>query len=157
MKLLLATAMFLAAGVSVSAQGPAFGGARGAAVTANASTIETARELYASARYDEALTLLNDELFLEMSRALAETACERHGDDPASCATFIFRRLITRPPQSTELTAILDYHRAQTERLESGALSAREIAQSNDASPALAAWMMTARALMNVDEAMTKP
>ena len=60
MKLLLATAMFLAAGVSVSAQGPAFGGARGAAVTANASTIETARELYASARYDEALTLLNE-------------------------------------------------------------------------------------------------
>lgn len=61
MKLLVATAIFLAAGVPLHAQGPAFGGGRGsAAMTVNATSIEAARELYASARYDEALTLLND-------------------------------------------------------------------------------------------------
>lgn len=61
MKLLLATVMFLAAGVPLFAQAPAFGGSRGtAAMTADAASIEAARELYASARYDEALTLLDD-------------------------------------------------------------------------------------------------
>jgi hypothetical protein len=104
----------------------------------------------------QALTLLNDEMFLEMSRALAEIAFERHGDDPASCATFIFRRLLTRPPQPAELTAILEYHQAQAKRLESGALSASGIAAREDASSALAAWMMVARALMNLDEVITK-
>jgi hypothetical protein len=59
MKLLLATVMFLAAGVPVLAQ-PAFGTRGSAAMTVDTSTIETARELYASARYEEALTLLDD-------------------------------------------------------------------------------------------------
>ena len=60
MKLLVTTAIFLAAGVSLSAQGPAFGTRGSTAMTVNAASIEAARELYASARYDEALTLLND-------------------------------------------------------------------------------------------------
>ena len=61
MKWLLFAAMNLGAGASVDAQGPAFGRAPGASAPAtNPSSIEAARELYASARYDEALTVLND-------------------------------------------------------------------------------------------------
>lgn len=57
MKLIVIAAMVLSAGVSVDAQAPAFATAPARATAANES-IENARELYASARYDEALAVL---------------------------------------------------------------------------------------------------
>ncbi|MEK6235840.1 MAG: hypothetical protein N2C14_14115 [Planctomycetales bacterium] len=49
------------------------------------------------------------------------------------------------------------YQRAQLERLEKGELRASEIARDKTASNRQAAWAMVARALMNLDEAITKP
>ena len=113
----------------------------------------------------QALTLLNDEMYLEMSRALASRMINKAGPSSPERATYIFRRLLTRPPQPRELSSILKFQAAQAKRLESGELEAvkiihRKKAVAGKAPPAdnqLAAWIMTARALMNLDEAITRP
>lgn len=58
MKILVVTAMLLVHSASLAAQSPSFSAAPGRAAR-TADSIETARELYASARYDEALAVLN--------------------------------------------------------------------------------------------------
>lgn len=58
MKVLMIVVLFFAGAVSVAAQERAFGSAR-SAVPRDAAGITSARELYASARYDEALTVLD--------------------------------------------------------------------------------------------------
>ncbi|MEX2285764.1 MAG: PSD1 and planctomycete cytochrome C domain-containing protein [Planctomycetaceae bacterium] len=104
----------------------------------------------------QALTLLNDEMFLEASRALAARAAAAHSDSPQLCATSIFRRLLTRPPAESELADLLQFRDAQLSRLKSGELDAAAICKEQPPSPELAAWVMVARALMNLDETVTK-
>ncbi|MBI1314027.1 DUF1553 domain-containing protein [bacterium] len=118
----------------------------------------------------QALTLLNDEMFLEMARALAADAVTQSGEpnvgspDAAAIATNIFRRLLTRPPTDAELTAIIDYQKAQLDRLNGGQLKASEIlagkATKNSALEQRAdqaSWVMVTRVLMNLDETITHP
>ncbi len=105
----------------------------------------------------QALTLLNDEMFLEYSRALAKLAHEKHAKSAENCATEIFRRVLTRPPSADELAALLRFYERQTKRLTAGELDASAIVGSNDATAERAAWAMLARSLFNVDEAITKP
>lgn len=101
----------------------------------------------------QALTLLNDEMFLEMARALATRSLDVKTDDRAA---FIFRRLLTRPPSETELTAVLGFQQAQQQRLAAGELDAKLIGGAESATPESASWVMVARAVMNLDEAITK-
>ncbi|MBX3437527.1 MAG: DUF1553 domain-containing protein, partial [Planctomycetaceae bacterium] len=105
----------------------------------------------------QSLTLLNDEMYLEMARALARTSPRHPEGTSEQHATAIFRRLLTRPPQPQEIEAILSFYREQQKRLENGELNIAVIAGSDDASAADAAWILVARALMNLDEAITKP
>lgn len=105
----------------------------------------------------QALTLLNDEMFLEMSRALARQAVQPQAGSAKQRATFIFRRLITRPPEAGELAALLEYQQAQQKRLEAGELNPAEIGGDKQTTAELASWMMVARAVMNLDETITKP
>lgn len=118
----------------------------------------------------QALTLLNDGMFLEMARALAaDVASGSQKTDteaqPANAiATSIFRRLLTRPPTDAELSAIIGYQQAQSERLRNGQLNVSEVLATNAADKSgadqradQAAWVMTARALMNLDETITHP
>lgn len=112
----------------------------------------------------QALTLLNDEMYLEMARALAARAIDADGESAEERATFVFRRLLTRPPRPKELSAIVKYQAAQLARLEQGELKAAPIINRKDGSKStpeadrqLAAWTMTTRSLMNLDEAITKP
>lgn len=112
----------------------------------------------------QALTLLNDEMFLELARGMAsqvlaeqrEPAGLEPGELDSAHATALFRRLITRPPSDQELTAVLEYYHAQQTRLAAGELDAAKIAGAEKASVDFAAWVMTARAVMNLDEAITK-
>jgi len=76
----------------------------------------------------QALTLLNDDMFLEMARALADDVV---GTSPTSdelleadaVGTRIFRRLLTRPPTAAEMAAINSFYRAQLKRLRFGELN----------------------------------
>ena len=103
----------------------------------------------------QALTLLNDEMYQEMARALALLAMtDARSDD--EIASRMFRRLLTRPPGDDELMQMLAYVDEQAARLSRNELSAADIA-GDDAGQRQAAWTMLARVLMNLDETITKP
>jgi hypothetical protein len=87
----------------------------------------------------QALTLLNDAMYLEMAAALAEAAIRDVGADaaPEQIAERIFRRLLDRRPAAEELAGILAFYQRQ----------------STQNKP----WSLVARALMNTDEAITTP
>ncbi len=103
----------------------------------------------------QALTLLNDEMYLEMARALAQLAItEASSEEEIACV--IFRRLLTRPPEPEETAAVMQYQQAQLARLAAGELEADVIAGKEGATDHLASWVMVARSLMNLDEAISK-
>jgi hypothetical protein len=103
----------------------------------------------------QALTLLNDEMFLEMARALAKevAAADR---SPPEAITIIFRRLLTRPPTAEELAALVEYFQVQEQRIVGGELDAGKVAGDSSAAARQAALSMVARAIMNLDEAVTR-
>jgi hypothetical protein len=104
----------------------------------------------------QSLTLLNDEVFLEASQALGRKAAGLTGGD-TSTATFLFRRILTRTPQPAELDQILAFLKSQRERLTQGTLRAEDLAGPGEGSPTeRAAWTAVARALLNLDEAVTR-
>jgi hypothetical protein len=51
---------------------------------------------------------------------------------------------------------LLQFHEAQVARFERGELNAALIAGDAAATPDAAAWVLVARAVMNLDEAITK-
>ena len=87
----------------------------------------------------QALTLLNDEMYLEIARGVAEQAQRDLGKDatPRQIASQIFRRLLVRSPDRKELDAIVEFYKSQTDHSDP--------------------WMLVARAVMNTDEAITVP
>jgi hypothetical protein len=104
----------------------------------------------------QALTLLNDGMYLEMAQALARETMTQADNTREQRAAFLFRRLLTRPATDIELTALTEFQRAQQGRLESGELSAAAIGGDKAATAELAAWVMVVRAVMNLDETITK-
>ncbi len=103
----------------------------------------------------QALTLLNDAMFLEAAQSLADAAMRTPGGAKQR-ATFVFRRLLTRPPRPEELDALLDFQQAQFRRLKSGELDAAKIAGHKSADAETASWVMVARVVMNLDETITR-
>lgn len=103
----------------------------------------------------QALTLLNDAMYIELAKALAAAAASEATTDQ-TIAENLFRRLMTRPPTPEEVKAILQYRQTQLARLQAGELDAAKIGGGETSSPEAAAWVMTARTLMNLDEAITK-
>jgi hypothetical protein len=101
----------------------------------------------------QALTLLNDEMFLELARA-AGSEVHLQKKDPV---LTLFRRFLTRPPSFEESQALQAYLDQQIARLSKGDLKPSEIAADKKATPELAGKVLLARAIMNLDEAITKP
>jgi len=104
----------------------------------------------------QALTLLNDAMFVEVARALGAAAMTSASDDGARLRE-LGRRVLSRPFDADESAALLGYLGTQRERLASGELDAVKLAgaQEGDAVEK-AAWMLVARAVMNLDEAVVK-
>ena len=101
----------------------------------------------------QALTLLNDEMYLELARSAGEEV-HQSKDDPIHS---LFRRFLTRPPKQSETDALRAYYEQQIQRLEKGEIKPSEITAIPKASPELAGKVLLARAIMNLDEAITKP
>lgn len=108
----------------------------------------------------QALTTLNEPMFLESARALASNTLANGGKSDQERAAYAFRRCVSRPPtadESRELLALLERSRT---RLAKGELDAKPIlgADAPKASDPvqLAAWTSVARVLLNLDETITK-
>jgi hypothetical protein len=106
----------------------------------------------------QALTLLNDPAFVEASRALGRRVIVEGPADPEGRASLAFRLCVGKLPSIEERTAIVAFAARQTERLKAGDLDAREIngpeAQGDPIE--LAIWASVARALLNLDETITR-
>jgi hypothetical protein len=105
----------------------------------------------------QALTLLNDPMFLEVAQALGRMAMAAGADD-ASRLEALSLRLLSRRLQSDEAAVLSDYLVTQRRRLASGELVAAELAggRSEDEAVERAAWMLVARVMMNLDETIVK-
>ena len=104
----------------------------------------------------QSLTLLNDPMFLEAAQALGRAVLAA-GTDDAARLRDLGRRVLCREFDAEESQALLGYLAAQRERLAAGALDASTLAGGGGADAAeRAAWMLVARAVMNLDEAIVK-
>jgi mono/diheme cytochrome c family protein len=116
----------------------------------------------------QALTLLNDNMFIEMAEELGSSVYQA-ADDDQQRARALAVRAWSRPPNDEEVSSITRYVNSQRERIAAGVLTPeiqsnegsrvkQLLADSNaESKPQLLAWIMVARAIMNTDEAVTKP
>lgn len=95
----------------------------------------------------QALTTLNEPLFLECARALGALGL-KEGFEPA------FRRCVGRRPSLDETKLLLDFLNRRKERFTPA--QAKELAGVEGATPEQAAWTALARVLLNLDETITK-
>lgn len=88
----------------------------------------------------QALTLLNDEMFMEAARALGAKTLAAAADDDARIV-YVLRRCVTRPPAPDELATMKAFVSAQRDR---------KVADKD-------IWTAVARAALNLDESITHP
>jgi len=114
----------------------------------------------------QALTTLNETLFLESAQALARRVLADAGDSDQERLNYAFRRTLSRKPADAESTELLALLQKQKERLAEGWLNAWELAGLDEAGKQklpkgatpveVAAWTAVSRVLLNLDEAITK-
>ncbi len=114
----------------------------------------------------QALTALNEPLFMEAAQALALKTLQEGGQDDLERITFAFRRCLARRPGPKESKELLSLLHKQTARLAEGWISPWGIAGIDEkrrpelpagATPVqLAAWTTVSRVLLNLDETITR-
>jgi hypothetical protein len=113
----------------------------------------------------QALTLMNDPVFVEAAQAFAKRIVA-HGGDAAARIRYAFMLCVSRPPDETELRSIEAFLNAQRAKL-AGEPAKAPIALAADTSDGsdvseksddkeLAAWVLVCRSLLNLDETITK-
>ena len=114
----------------------------------------------------QALTSLNEPIFVECAQSLARKVLEQGGKTDANRISYAFRRVLARQPtedEKQELLALLD---KQKQRIADGWLNPADIATGKtdvpanlppDTTPAqLAAYTVVSRVLLNLNETITK-
>jgi len=108
----------------------------------------------------QALTLLNDAVFVEAAQALARRVVAEVDGPTEARVSHAFRLCLARPPRPDELRRLSAFYDRQRARFRAGELDA---AKATGATPKgdedlsdLAAWTAVARALLNLDETVTK-
>jgi hypothetical protein len=111
----------------------------------------------------QALTTLNEKTFVEAAQAMALRIVKEGGADEASRATFAFQLCTGRKPDKPELESLLKFWREQYQWFEDRTAAAVAVALADPKQlPAdvnlhkVAAWAMVSRAILNLDETITK-
>lgn len=111
----------------------------------------------------QALALMNDPQFVEMSRGLAERIMREETGTPAARASYAFRLATGRNPGTEELNLLIEFYEDERERFGQEAEGAVALLQVGDLprdsslDPAeLAAWTSVANLILNLDETITK-
>lgn len=111
----------------------------------------------------QALTTLNEKTFVEAAQAMALRVLKEGGHDTDSRARYAFRLCTSREPSRDELSAILKFWNEQYDHFENDTASAVKVAvpDLNHMPPEVnlhkvAAWAMVSRALLNLDETITR-
>ena len=113
----------------------------------------------------QALTTLNEPVFVESAQALAARALKEGGPTDRDRASYAFRLCTARVPSQAEIDVLLELLAKEDRRLADGWLSALDLAGlktgvdavAGDSTPRrLAAWSVVARVILNLDETITK-
>jgi len=111
----------------------------------------------------QALVLLNDPIYVEAARALAERALREGGPSRESKLEWVYRSVLSRTPRPEEsslILAMLDKHRDDYKADPSAAKALLKTGER--AAPAdldtveLAAWTSAARVILNLHETITR-
>jgi len=107
----------------------------------------------------QALTLLNDAVFVEAARALARRALAEGGPTTDDRVRFAFRACLARPPGVDESKMLADFLERQLARFRAGEADAGKVAGVDPKAPdaaVVAAWTTLARAILNLDETISR-
>jgi mono/diheme cytochrome c family protein len=114
----------------------------------------------------QALTTLNEPLFLESARALAAHALVDGGRTDEQRLVYAFRRCVARSPSRAEEAELLKFLKKETQRFQDGQLDAWGLLGGNPSLSSLlpkgvtpaevAGWTAVSRVLLNLDETITK-
>jgi len=104
----------------------------------------------------QALTLLNDAVFVEVAQHLGREFAANEGELNDKLQS-LFRRCLTRPATHDELSALEHFYHQQHTRVAAQELDAVAISGDSSAQAVEAAvWTAVARVLLNLDETITK-
>jgi hypothetical protein len=105
----------------------------------------------------QALTTLNEPLFVECAQALAAKTLKEGGASDEERLAFAFRRCLGRTPAAREKSLLLDFVAKQRERLAKTPEQLKTLTGSKgDATPDGGAWTALSRVLLNLDETISK-
>ncbi len=115
----------------------------------------------------QALVLLNEPQFFEWARAMAARVLRESGPSDRERLVYAHRLAVGRRPEPGELAILQQLLAAQQQRIAAGDLDVEALlvgsnattaaAEDEPTSPAgLAAWVVVTRALLNLDETITK-
>jgi hypothetical protein len=104
----------------------------------------------------QALTMLNDAVLLDVARTLAKRIVEHPGKTEERVA-YLFRLCLVRPPTDEEVARLAKFYEVQRTRFATDPDRADTVAGIGNGNAAeRAAWTATARAILNLDEFVTK-
>jgi hypothetical protein len=104
----------------------------------------------------QALTLMNDLVFMEAAQALGRMMAAQPGPIEER-VEYLFRRCFARPPKPDETGMLIEFYQTQKQRFDNEELDAAAIAGAEEGDVnERAAWTTLARALFNLDEMITK-
>ncbi|MBO0721878.1 MAG: DUF1553 domain-containing protein, partial [Blastocatellia bacterium] len=114
----------------------------------------------------QALTSLNEPLFMEEARALALLTVKSGGVADTQKLEFAFRRVLSRKPIAQESSELINLLNRQRARFISGEVNPWNLATNDPDKPFklpkgakmedIAAWTVVSRVLLNLDETITK-
>ena len=113
----------------------------------------------------QALAILNDTVMMSAARELATSVLKTDSHDERSVAERMFRRCATRPASEHELDWVCDFQKSQLASLAIASSDVEQLIPKDGKAElppgvdktALASWVVTARALLNLDETLTRP
>ena len=111
----------------------------------------------------QALTTLNEKTFVEAAQAMALRVIKEGGNDDRSRAVYAFELCTGRKPTAFELNKLLKFWQEQYDYFENRTAAAVNVAAPDPKQMPedvnlhkVAAWAMVSRAILNLDETITK-
>jgi len=111
----------------------------------------------------QALTTLNEKTFVQAAQAMGLRVYKEGGANDRSRGTFAFRLATGRPPTERELKSLLSFYQEEYEHFDertTDAIKVGSLSQTNLPADVnlhkVAAWAMVSRAILNLDETITK-
>ena len=111
----------------------------------------------------QALVTLNERTFVEAAQAMGLRVMKEGGADNRSRAAYAFRLATGRAPTERELKSLLNFWVEQYRHFEDRSSAALQVALANTTNVPpdvnihkVAAWAMVSRAILNLDETITK-